>query len=848
MYGKRLLAVRILLLLRRRVLALILLALLTMVSVPALSGQRMAGTKQPVTRASAHTSQATKAKDLAIQGRELYEAGQFDSASVVWHSASVAYAQAGDKNGRTKSLVNAASALQALGHYPRACNTLLQAFDITGVSCQRLTSEMEFHQPQNSWLKTLSAQPNSLTKAIGLRSLGNILQKLDDLELSQQVLQLSLSVAKAIRSPKEESAAWLSLGNVEQARGNRARSRQNPVREGAPTPWRCLYRPSNGAPKKFYQQAAEFYQQSAAASISIAPNIWIEAQVNRLSALLETNSLSSAQSLWPQIQSQLKNLPANRQTVYAQINFAQSLKCLQVASTKDKPPWTEIAQTLAQAAVQARSEGDQRAESYALGYLGGLYAQTQQWSNATDLTQQALLLAQAIKASDITYLWQWQLGHLLGIQRDTEGAIALYTAAVNSLQSIRSDLVANTNVEFVFRESVEPVYRQLVNLLLQPDHISQKNLLQARSVIEALQLVELENLLGCNLQAGLSEQIDSSPDAQTAVIYPIVLDDRIEVILSLYRQPLRHYSKSLPKGQNIERLSWALQASVQEPDSLEQDFLKISQQVYSFLLEPLAADLEKSGAKTLVFVLDGPLRNIPMAALHNGQHYVAEKYAVALSPSLQLLQPKHSSGNRLEILAAGISQKIPGFSGPALPEVKDELDRISQVSKSKVIRNQEFTSSALESQINAHPFSVVHLATHGQFSSKPDQTYIRTWDERININDLKSLLQTREQSQPDAIELLVLSACQTAEGDKRAALGLAGIAVRAGARSTLATLWEVNDTSTAELMAKFYRTLSNPGDPQVTKTKALQSAQLELLHRYKSPYYWAAYVLVGNWL
>jgi len=109
-------------------------------------------------------------------------------------------------------------------------------------------------------------------------------------------------------------------------------------------------------------------------------------------------------------------------------------------------------------------------------------------------------------------------------------------------------------------------------------------------------------------------------------------------------------------------------------------------------------------------------------------------------------------------------------------------------------------------------------------------------------------LRSREQSRPDAIELLVLSACETAEGDKRAALGLAGVAVRAGARSTLATLWQVNDSSTAELIAQFYKTLSNPGDSTVTKAKALQSAQLNLLRRYKAPLYWAPYVLVGNWL
>jgi CHAT domain-containing protein len=837
----------------RRAIALILLALLTLVSVPALSAERVTGTKEPVNQPSALVSQADNALQLAIQGKDLYEAGQFDAAAKVWQQAADAYAQVGDADGMIQSSINIAEALQALGLYPRACNTLLQVFGIAAPDCQNLTQENENRQQRDSLLKTLETKPNSLNKAIGLRSLGDILQRLDDLELSTKVLQLSLNAAKKLPSPQDESAALLSLGNTERALGKRSQARQNSASEQKLTPWRCLYSPSIGAVAKFYQQAAKFYQQAATESASTTT--WVQAQLNRLSVLLETNALSDAQDLWPRIQSRLKALPASRTAVYAQINLAQSLTCLKQATATDIPLWREIAQALATSVRQARSLGDQRAESYALGYLGGLYAQTQNppdaqdLTHAQDLTQQALILAQAIMDPDIAYQWQWQLGHLLRTQGDIKRAIAAYTDAVSTLQSLRSDLAATSpNVQFSFQESVEPVYRQLVDLFLQSGETSQENLKQARDEIEALQLAELENLLRCSLQAAKPAPIDQEVDPTAAVIYPIILDDRIEVILSLYRQPLRHYSKSLPKEQNIADLLDTLRENLQKPNRAGPGFLKLSQQVYGWLIEPVAAELEKSGVKTLVFVLDGPLRNIPMAALHDGQHYLIEKYAVALSPSLQLLEPKPLSGGQLEVLAAGISQNIPGFPAPALPEVKDELDQISKMPRSLVLRNQEFTSLALKTQIKSRPFSVVHLATHGQFSSQPDQTYIRAWDDRLNVNQLNTLLRTREQSRPNAIELLVLSACETAEGDKRAALGLAGVAVRAGARSTLATLWQVNDSSTAELMAQFYKTLSNPDNSTVTKAKALQSAQLDLLRRYAAPFYWAPYVLVGNWL
>jgi CHAT domain-containing protein len=112
---------------------------------------------------------------------------------------------------------------------------------------------------------------------------------------------------------------------------------------------------------------------------------------------------------------------------------------------------------------------------------------------------------------------------------------------------------------------------------------------------------------------------------------------------------------------------------------------------------------------------------------------------------------------------------------------------------------------------------------------------------------LDTLLRAREQGELNPIELLVLSACQTATGDRRAALGLAGLAVRSGARSTLATLWSVNDRSTALFMVEFYRELGQPG---VTKAQAVRNAQLALLKQpqYEHPYYWAPFILLGNWL
>ena len=739
-----------------------------------------------------------KAQALNTQGRLLLAMGKAEHALTTWQQATAAYTSSGDQAGIALSLINQAQALRELGLYRRALKTLTQVN------------------------QTLHKQPDSPLKVAGLRSLGNALRLAGELDQSRQVLQQSLSTAQQLKSPPEISAALLSLGNT-------ARSQHDTL------------------------AASEFYQK--AASVSTSPNTEIQAQLNQLSLLLETKAWSRAIALWPMLQSKIANLPPSHNAVYARIDLAQSLVRLRQSPSTGTPAWSEIADLLATSVQQAKSLGDKRSVAYALGALGGLYEQTQQWSNALLLTQQALLKAQTINAPDIAYRWQWQLGRLLKAQGDIKGAIAAYTESVENLQSLRNDLVTtNPDVQFSFREEVEPVYRQLVDLLLQSElgsQSSQQNLVQARAVIESLQLAELDNFFRAACLEGKPVQLDSVVDKEdptAAVVYPIILPDRLEVILKLPQQPLRHYRTVIAQSK-VEKTLTELEHRITQP--YLQTLLEahsLSKQVYDWLIQPTLADLAKSKVKTLVFVLDGSLRNIPMAALYDGKQYLIEKYAVALTPGLQLLPPKHLEREQIKALTAGLTKARQGFA--ALSYVALELNQIKSSVPSTTLLNQQFTTRAFEDKINSRPFSVVHLATHGQFSSRSDKTFILTWDSQININQLSNLLQTRETkdaSTNSALELLVLSACETAEGDKRAALGLAGVAVRAGARSTLASLWSLDDQSSALLMGRFDHELERP---QINKAEALRLAQIALLQnpRYSDPRYWSPYVLVGNWL
>ncbi|PSO95635.1 MAG: hypothetical protein BRC48_08050 [Cyanobacteria bacterium QS_9_48_30] len=737
------------------------------------------------------------AQALDVRGRLQLARGQAQSALTTWRKAASIYAEVGDEARITRSRINQAQALQSLGLYRQAEETLTE-------SSQRLQK-----------------QPDSSLKATGLRSLGNIFRVIGNLKESRQVLEQSLDVARSLQSREAISETLLSLGNTASAQQDT-------------------------------QTAKAFYRQAATASASAVTRI--QAQLNRLNLLLETEQWEAAQALQLQIQPQIADLSPSRAAVYARIHFAQSLMKMgsrkgrgreDAGTRREKTSQSqEIAQILAKAIQQAKSLGDQPATSYALGNLGELYEQTQQRTEAIDLTQQALFIAQAVDSPEIAYRWQWQLGRLLREQGNIQDAIAAYTEAVNNLQSLRSDLVAmSSDVQYSFREKVEPVYRQLVELLLQSQgssEPSQENLAQARRTIESLQLAQLDNYFQ---EACLDplEQVDFV-DEKAAIIYPIILDERLEVVLSLPGEGLRHYGTGV-RSQQVDSLIKKLRQKLVLPYTSQKEINALSQKVYNWLIQPAETALAESKIETLVFVPDGSFRNIPMAALHDGKQYLIENYNVALTPGLRLFEPKPLAQMQLEALTAGVSQSRFGFK--PLEYVKTELAQIQSEIPAEVLLNQEFTSTSLDNEVNSSPVPVVHIATHGQFSSQTEETYILAWDEQINVNELDNLLRVRDQSLPSELELLVLSACETAQGDERAALGLAGVAVRAGARSTLASLWLVEDQSTALLMSRFYQEL----ETGVSKAKALRNAQQALLQgEYQHPRFWASFVLLGNWL
>jgi len=852
-------------------------------------------------------SQASNSEELAIAAQQLYSQGKLTSAATTWQEAALAYQEQGDRLGSTKSLINKAQVLQDLGLYPKACDSLLEAFEVKNPDCN--------DEQINQLIKDFEVKTKlSTTQGIGLRSLGNVLRHRGKLKQSRRILYLS---EFGVRNSAELGSTLLALGNIEQALAN-----QNRDRASYDQVTEIIDRQDPRMALEPYQNTFLAYKK-AAAEEKVLPIIQIQAQLNYLSLLIEiedwwqkqtnrriktwqrqeqielvkaANNFSdllkfrldkTKDSLVLAIDNNWHKIPVNHERIYAQINYTRSLTKLGKNS--------QVESILQTALAQAKTIGDELGESYILGYLGQYYSQQKEFAKAIAFTNRALVKAQAQNANhdtrEVTYLWQSQLGQILEQQGKTTEAISAYTSAFSTLQSLRTDLNASNQVlQFDFRQEVKPVYMRLANLLLQADTPQalnstelvatatdvNPNLELARLVIESLQVAELDNFFQdpCSETASETVTIDEI-DPHAAVIYPIVLGDRLEVILSLPSQPLQKFTTIIPEtevNQAVDLLYDSLYNSnvnnsavnifnttplnPEEVNENMETLLPILQEIHGWLIEPLTPSLTSSQVQTLVFVLNGQLQNVPISALYDGQKYLLERYGVALAPSLQLLDTQAIPREKIKVLAAGLSEQVEIQNNifPALANVPQELARIQAVfPQSRQLLNQKFTTESIKKQLEAG-FSVVHLATHGIFSSNPDETFIIAGDgQTIDVNTLSALLNSSSKHP----ELIVLSACETAAGDERAILGLAGVAVRSGTSSTIASLWSVDDSSTSQLMNHFYQEFKNPASKKVD---ALQKAQLSLMNSLRNdppspalknlpphPYYWSPYVLVGNW-
>jgi filamentous hemagglutinin family protein len=335
------------------------------------------------------------------------------------------------------------------------------------------------------------------------------------------------------------------------------------------------------------------------------------------------------------------------------------------------------------------------------------------------------------------------------------------------------------------------------------------------------------------------------------------------VVVTAKGEPIRK-TISTAKRKDVLLAAENLYNTIENPNN--ENYLEYSQQLYKLIVTPLKEELNKKGINNLLFIADEGLRSLPFAALHDGKQFLVENYSVGFTPALSITDTRYVDIRNSQVLAMGASKFQQLNPLPAVPE---ELSIVAkEIWKGKFFLNQNFTLNNLKSIRSSQPFGIIHLATHGEFEEgTSDNSFIQFWDSKLKLSQIRDL----GLNNP-TVELLVLSACRTALGDREAELGFGGFAYKAGVKTAIASLWQVSDSGTLGLMTELYKNLRTAP----IKAEALRRAQLAMIkgqvtiengvlrtsvrgvtlppesreskqsQNLKHPYYWAAFTMIGS--
>jgi CHAT domain-containing protein len=503
--------------------------------------------------------------------------------------------------------------------------------------------------------------------------------------------------------------------------------------------------------------------------------------------------------------------------------------------------------------MAAAANGQPEGEAYAAALAGRLAFLSGDAARAQALLRRAVYLEsqrpQPLRQAD------W----LLWLAQAEPGRRAeLVTEAYRALEAVRPLLatVDPLTEESTFTLRMQPVFEQAVEVqLADRDPTGEApRIARAQEVVEAYRQAEIQNALGADCVPPREPTTPAELRPGEILLYPVLLGDRIELIYATGADATGapHYQR-LPANRAANRETVArLVAEVVNSTSVEPNtaWRAPARQLYDILIRPIEGELKPTG--TLVIVPDGPLRALPFAALLDGAgRFLVARTRISVAPALSYSQPGFDRTKRpLAVVAASLEKavELPAGYFPKLDGTDAEARVAAGVggagdADSRLITN--FHKADLQAALSGGRIDVLHVATHAAFNGRSDRSFIVANDEAIPMSDLRGLI-TANRARGDELDLLVLSACETAVGDDEASMGLAGAAVQAGARSAIASLWEVNDAGTVELMKAFYAGYR----VGLSKAEALREAQLKLIAAggdLAQPNIWAAFTLLGGW-
>lgn len=592
-----------------------------------------------------------------------------------------------------------------------------------------------------------------------------------------------------------------------------------------------------------------------------------------------------------------------------------------VSNAKDSQNTTAIASAAQELLMfsldEARRMENGDIESHSLGLFGRLYSLDSRYEDAVRLTETAISMSEELPTRRKLFEWNGQLGALHERLGNTDAALAAYRRAAEEVRAIRPEL-ARTNKLLSVRSSrslVEPILLAYTELLFKKcdadtvgrascerlrtssEVVNEDLFREVQSVIEQLKTIEFERFFeeACLLEAQGQPTALEKAAPGTAVLYPIIFSDRIELLLSIKEKsdqnetPKYYRVSSYVQRDDFERTVHDALRGLARDDGSRGPLEELSK-LYDWIIAPIEHRLNRDEIDVLVFAPDGFLRDLPPAALYdrNDGSFLVERVALASALGLSLIEPVTFEDVEKRVFVAGVTQEltVPGrtrFDEPrafgALRSVESEITTIKNLfpaNSVKFLVDDDFTPTAFENELQRQSFSLIHLATHAVFEGVAEESFLLASNEsgnskshqppnqekrvgsRIDLDMLERIM-SAARIRGATLELLTLSACETGigniDGESEASiLGLAGVAFKSGARSVLASLWKIDDESTSKFMRHFYVFLiegdaAGSGAP-MGKARAVRAAQLELLKDEDSdhPFHWAPFVLYGNWL
>lgn len=844
------------------------------------------------------------------QGIDMHNTSQFKEAIKSWEAALKIFQKINNRDGKADTLDKLGNTYYSWGQYSTAIEFHLRALAIARKTHNHFGESAFLSNIANSYnslgqyKKALNSLQHALTiaRAINNRklelfilgNLGNTYDLLHQYNKAIGFYQKSLDISKDLGFKKEESISLNNIGKTKIALGQ-------------------------------YSIAIIFLQQS----------LEIERSHNDIKRKLDIlNNLGIAYQGLGHNQKALHFLMRSFELsikIGDPAGLVNSLNNLGNAFS-DLGKHQQAIEFLKQSLEISDNIGYEKGKAICLLNLGAAYNFLGQYQRAIRSFHQSLVISYDIKAEGLTALSLRNIGRILEKLKDSELSITFLKQSINTFETIRSDnRTLPKNLQISYTHTIEDAYRQLADLLLRKDRI-----LEALHVLDLLKVQELQDffkdvegneLTAKGIQLFQGEQQILAPlksknipnlntylnsesvrslstrlrktaafrnkdldiytnlnvrlkalGKRSALFYPLLLDDRLELVFFTPNHlPIRR-SVSVSKKQ-IEQSIKEFRASLQDPNNPTAK--TYAQTFYKWLLKPLENDLKKANIQTLFYAPDGLLRYVPLAALYDGKQWAIEKYKINYLTAFGLTKTTHRPIKNPRIMAAAYTHldtttiNVNGqeFNFPPIPAALPEVKRLAEsFPKTQLFLKEEFTHSAMNTS-HLNQYDIVHLATHGKLiNGSPSNSFIL-----LNNGNYVTLRDIKDWEIPN-LALVVLSACETALGGKLGnGIEIIGFGYQlqvAQARASISTLWSINDVTTSNLMDAFYKHLKQDN---LNPVDALQQAQIDLITNgdgtsndkdrssvvwppetgktnqlirqdLTHPYYWAPFILIGNGL